>query len=386
MFKLPYNHTHYTLARLCSNFFKLGLSSMWTENFQITSVVSKRQRNKRTHCQHSLDGGESNRVPGKHLLFLSLMTVKPLAVWITTNCGKFLKRREYQTTFPVSWETCVQVKKQQLELDMEQWTGSKLGREYIKSVHCHPAYSIAYIIWNVLDEAQAGIKMAGRNINNLRYADDTTLIAESEEELKSLLMKLKEQSEKAGLKLSIRKTKIMASSPNTSWQIDAETMETMKDFTFLGSKITANGDYSHKIKRCLFLGRKAMRNQENALKSRDITLTAKVGIVKVMVFPVAMYGCEIWTIKKAEHWRVDAFYCGVGEDSWEFLDHKEITSVNSKGNQPWIFIERMDAEAEAPVFWSPDVMLWLIRKDPDAGKDWRQEKKGTTRGRPRRRG
>ena len=143
--------------------------------------------------------------------------------------------------------------------------------------------------------------MAGRNINNLRYADDTTLIAESEEELKSLLMKLKEQSEKAGLKLSIRKTKIMASSPNTSWQIDAETMETMKDFTFLGSKITANGDYSHKIKRCLFLGRKAMRNQENALKSRDITLTAKVGIVKVMVFPVAMYGCEIWTIKKAEH-------------------------------------------------------------------------------------
>ena len=143
--------------------------------------------------------------------------------------------------------------------------------------------------------------MAGRNINNLRYADDTTLIAESEEELKSLLMKLKEQSEKAGLKLSIRKTKIMASSPNTSWQIDAETMETMKDFTFLGSKITANGDYSHKIKRCLFLGRKAMRNQENALKSRDITLTAKVGMVKVMVFPVAMYGCEIWTIKKAEH-------------------------------------------------------------------------------------
>ena len=130
--------------------------------------------------------------------------------------------------------------------------------------------------------------MAGRNINNLRYADDTTLIAESEEELKSLLMKLKEQSEKAGLKLSIRKTKIMASSPNTSWQIDAETMETMKDFTFLGSKITANGDYSHKIKRCLFLGRKAMRNQENALKSRDITLTAKVGMVKVMVFPVVM--------------------------------------------------------------------------------------------------
>ena len=114
-------------------------------------------------------------------------------------------------------------------------------------------------------------------------------------------MRVKEESEKAGLKLSIRKSKIMASSPITSWQIDAETMETIKDFTFLGSKITANGDYSHKIKRCLFLGRKAMRNQENALKSRDITLTAKVCIVKVMVFPVVMYGCEIWTIKKAEH-------------------------------------------------------------------------------------
>ena len=134
--------------------------------------------------------------------------------------------------------------------------------------------------------------MAGRNINNLRYADDTTLMAESEEELKSLLMKLKEQSEKAGLKLSIHKTKIMASSPNTSWQIDAETMETMKDFTFLGSKITANGDYSHKIKRCLFLGRKAMTKLDSILKSRDFTLLTKVYVLKALFFPVVMYGCE----------------------------------------------------------------------------------------------
>ena len=140
-----------------------------------------------------------------------------------------------------------------------------------------------------LDEAQAGIKIAGRNINNLRYADDTTLMAESEEELKSLLMKVKENSEKVGLKLNIQKTKIVASGPITSWQIDGETMT---DFIFLGSKITAGGDCSHEIKRRLLLGRKAMINLDNILKSRDITLLTKVQLVKVMVFPVVMYGCE----------------------------------------------------------------------------------------------
>ena len=143
-----------------------------------------------------------------------------------------------------------------------------------------------------LDEAQAGIKIAGRNINNLRYADDTTLRAESEEELKSLLMKVKEESEKVGLKLNIQKTKIMASSPITSWQIDGETVA---DFIFLGSKITADGDCNHEIKRRLLLGRKVMTN----LDSRDITLPTKVGLVKATVFPVVMYGCESWTIKKA---------------------------------------------------------------------------------------
>ena len=152
-----------------------------------------------------------------------------------------------------------------------------------------------------LDEAQAGIKIARRNINNLRYADDTTLTAESEEELKSLLMKVEEESEKVGLKLNIQKTKIMASSPITSRQIDGETMETVTDFIFLGSKITADGDCSHEIKRCLLLGRKTITKLDSILKSRDITLLTKVHLVKAMVFPAVMYGCESWTIKKAEH-------------------------------------------------------------------------------------
>ena len=151
-----------------------------------------------------------------------------------------------------------------------------------------------------LDEAQAAIKFAGRNINNLRYADDTTLVAESEEELKSLLMKVKEDSEKVGLKLNIQKTKIMASGPITSWQIDGKTVETVSDFYFFGPQITADGDCSHEIKKHLLLGRKVMTNLDSILKSRDITLPTKVHLVKAMVFPVVMYGCESWTIKKAE--------------------------------------------------------------------------------------
>ena len=160
-----------------------------------------------------------------------------------------------------------------------------------------------YIMKNAgLEELQSGIKIAGRNINNLRY--DTTLMAESEEELKSLLMKVKEESQKVGLKLNIQKTKIMASGPITSWQIDGETVA---DFIFLGSKITADGDYSHEIKRRLLLGRKVMTNLDSIFKSRDITLPTKVRVVKAMVFPVVMYGCESWTVKKAEGQRIDAF-------------------------------------------------------------------------------
>ena len=158
-----------------------------------------------------------------------------------------------------------------------------------------------------LDEAQAGVKIVGRNINNLRYEDDTTLMAESEEELKSLLIKVKKESEKVGLKVNIHKTKIMASSPITSWEIDEETVERVSDFIILGSKITADGDCSHEIKRCLLIRRKIMTNLDHILKSRYISLSTKVHLVKAMVFPVVMYGCESWTIKKTEHWRIDAF-------------------------------------------------------------------------------
>ena len=165
-----------------------------------------------------------------------------------------------------------------------------------------------YIMRNTgLDEAQAAIKIAGRNINHLRYADDTTLLAESEEELKSLLMKMKEESEKVGLKLNIYKTKIMASSPFTLWEIDGETVETVTDFIFLGSKITADGDCSHEIKRRLLLGRKVMTSLDSLLKSRRCYFATKVCLVKAMVFPVVVYGCESWTVKKADHQRIDAF-------------------------------------------------------------------------------
>ena len=166
-----------------------------------------------------------------------------------------------------------------------------------------------------VEEAQAGIKIARRNINNLRYADDTTLMAESEEELKSLLMKVKEESEKVGLKLNIQTTKIMASGPITSWEIDGETMETVTDFILGSSKIIPDGDRSHEMKRHLLLGRKAMTNLDSILKSRDITLPTKVHLVKVMVFLVVMYRCLSWTIKKAECRRIDAFKLYVRQDS-----------------------------------------------------------------------
>ena len=172
------------------------------------------------------------------------------------------------------------------------------------------------------------------NINNLRYADDTTLMAESEAELKSLLMKVKEESEKVGLKLNMQKTKIMASDTITSWQIDGETVETLADFIFLGSKIAADGDCSHEIKRCVLLGRKVMTSLDSILKSRNITLPTKVRLVKAMVFPVVMYGCESWTTKKAEPLRIDAFETVVLEKALESpLDCKEIQPVHPKGDQ-----------------------------------------------------
>ena len=201
-----------------------------------------------------------------------------------------------------------------------------------------------------LEETQAGIKIAGRNINNLRNADDTTLMAESEEELKSLLMKVEEESEKVGLKLNIQKTKIMASSPITSWEIDGETVS---DFIFLGSKITADGDCSHEIKRLLLLGRKVMTNLDSIFKSRDITLLTKVHLVKAMVFSVVMYGCESWTVKKAECRRIDAFELWCWRRLLSPLDCNEIQPVHSEGDQPWDFFGRNDAKAKTPVFWPP---------------------------------
>ena len=202
-----------------------------------------------------------------------------------------------------------------------------------------------------LDEAQAGINIAGRNVNNLRYEDDTTLMTESGKELKNLLTKVKEESEKADLKLNIQKSKIMASGPMTSWQIDGETMETMTD---LGSKITVHSHCSHEVKRCLLLGRKAMTNLDSIIKSRYIPLLTKIHLVKAMVFPVLMYGCKSWTIKKTESQRVDAFelWC------WRRLLRvawtcKEIQPVYPTGNQPWILIGSTDAETEAPLIWPP---------------------------------
>ena len=187
----------------------------------------------------------------------------------------------------------------------------KIGRGVHKGYTLSPSLFNScpeYIMWSArLDEAQAGTKVAGKNINNLRYADDTTLMGESKEELKSLLMKVKEESENAGLKLNIQKTKIMASGPITLWQTDAKTMETVTDSIFLGSQITVDGDCSYEIKRCLLLGRKAVTNLDSVLRSRDITFPTKVHIDKAMVFPVVMYWCESWTIKNVEHQRIDAF-------------------------------------------------------------------------------
>ena len=207
-----------------------------------------------------------------------------------------------------------------------------------------------YIMRNAgLDEAKAGIKIAGRNINNLRYAEDTTLMAESEEELKSLLMKVKEESEKFGLKLNIQKTKIMASGPITSWEIDGETVETVSDFILGGTKLTADGDCSHEIKRCLLLGRNIMSNLDSILKSRDITLPTKVHLVKAMVFPVVMYEYESWTIKKAEQQRrIDVFelWCWRRLLRVPWTARRSIQPVHPKGDQSWVFIGRTDVEVE----------------------------------------
>ena len=236
-----------------------------------------------------------------------------------------------------------------------------------------------FIMRNVeLDEAQAGLKLARRNINTFRYADDTTLMVESEEELKILLMKVKEDSEKVGLRLNIQKTKIMASGPITSWEIDGQTVETMTDFILGGSKITADGDWSHEIKRHLLLGRKVMTILDSILKSRDITLPTKVHLVKTMVSPVVMYGSESWTVKKAERWRIDAFelWC------WRRLLRVPWTARRSnqsilKEISPGCSLEGLMLKLKLQYFGHLMGRVDSLEKT-DIGRDWGQEEKGTT--------
>ena len=228
----------------------------------------------------------------------------PLTVWITLNCGKILKEMGIPDHLTCLLRNLYAGQEATVRTGRGKTDWFQIGKGVPQGCILPPylfnLYA-EYIMQNAgLDEVQAGIKNARRNINNLRYADDTTLMAESEEELKSLLMKVKEETEKVGLKLNIQKTKIMASDPITSWQIDGETVEIVADFIFLGSKITADGDCSHEIKRCLLLGRKVLTNLDSILKSRDITLSTKVCLDKALVFPAVMYGCERRTIKKAE--------------------------------------------------------------------------------------
>ena len=239
-----------------------------------------------------------------------LNTLKPLTVWITMNCRKYLKKKGIPDHLTCLLRNLYVGQEQQLEPYMEQPTGTKLGKEYIKAVYCHPAYLTS--VQSNHEKCLTGWTTSwsqdcGRNITNLRYAGDTSLMAENKEKLKSLLMKVKEENEKAGLKLNIQKTKIMASGPITSWQIEGEIMETVRDLISLVSKMTAGGDWRHEIKMHLLLGRKTVTNLDSILKNRDITLLPKVILIKAMVFPVVMYGCESWTIKKAECRRTDAF-------------------------------------------------------------------------------
>ena len=229
-----------------------------------------------------------------------------------------------------------------------------------------------------LEEEEAGIKTAGRNINNHRYADDTTLMAEKEEELKSFLMKVKEENEKVGLKFNIQKTKIMASGPITSWQIDGETVETVADFIFLCSKITADGDCSQEIKRRLLPGRKVTTNLESVFKSRDYF--ANKG-PSSQGYGFSSSHVWMWELGYKESWAPKnwCFWSVVLEKTLESpLDCKEIQPVHPKGDQSWVFTGRTDVEAETPILWPLDAKSWLIGKDPDAGKDWGQEEEGTT--------
>ena len=360
-------HSSHTLVKECSKFSKPGFNSTWTMKFQKFKLVLEKAEEPEIKLPTSTGSWRKQESSRKTSTSALLTMPKPLTVWITTNCRKFLKR--WNTRPPYLWNLYACQK-----TTVKTGHGTTDWFQIRKRVHqscilwpCLFNLYAEYIMWNAgLDEAQAGIKIVRRSINNLRYADDTTLRAEGEEELDSLLMKVKEESKTAGLKLNIQKTKIMAFSPIISWQIDAQIIETVTVFLFLGSRITADGDWSHEIKRLLLLGRKAMTNLDSILKSRDITLSTRSIYSRLMVFPVGMYGCESWTIKKAECQRIDAFelWC------WRRLLRASWTARRSnqsilKEISPWIFIGRTDAEAETPILWPPDVKNWLIRKDPD---------------------
>ena len=277
-----------------SQFFTSGRCSSWF----------RKGRGTRDQIANSAVHGKSKRVPVKSIYFCFIDYAKAFD-WVDHNkLWKILKKMGIPDHLTCLLRNLYAGHKATVRTGhgTTDWfqIGKGVRQGCILSPYLFNLYAV-YIIRNAgLEEAQAGIKIARRNINNLRYADDTTLMTESEEELKRLLTKVKEESEKVGLKLNIRKTKIMASGPITSWQIDRETVETEADFIFLRSKITTDGDCSHEIKRRLLLGRKVMTNLDSIFKSRDITLPTKFRLVKAMVFPVVMYGCESWTVKKAE--------------------------------------------------------------------------------------
>src|SRR5574340_212770 len=279
-------------------------------NFQMFKLVLEKAEEPEIKLPTSTGSSKKQESSRKTSISALLTMPKPLTVWITIN-WKILKEMGIPDhlicllrNLDAGQETTVRTGH-----GATDWfqIGKGVRQGCILSACLFNLYA-QYIMRNSgMEEAQAGIKIAGRNISHLRYADDTTLMAESEEELKSLLMKVKVESDKVGLKLNIQKTKIMAFGPTTSWEIDGATVERVSDFIFWGSKITANGDCSHEIKRRLLLGRKVMTNLDSIFKSRDITLPTKVHLVKAMVFPVVMYGCETWTVKKAERRRIDAF-------------------------------------------------------------------------------
>uniref|UniRef100_A0A670K5H4 ribonuclease H n=1 Tax=Podarcis muralis TaxID=64176 RepID=A0A670K5H4_PODMU len=304
-------HSFHTLARLCLKFYKAGLSSMWTENSQKLQAGFRRGRGTRDQIANMRWIMEKAREFQKDIYFCFIDYAKAFDCVDHSKLWQVLKEMGVPDHLICLLRNLYVGQEATVRTGYGTTDRFKIGKGVRQGCILSPWLFNLYAEFIIrkagLDESQAGIKIARRNINNLRYADDTTLMAESEEELKNLLMRVKEESAKYGLKLNIKKTKIMATGPITSWQIEGEEMEAVRDLTFLGSMITADGDSSHEIKRRLLLGRKAMANLGSILKIRDITLPTKVCIVKAMVFPVVMYGSESWTIKKADRRRIDAF-------------------------------------------------------------------------------